>query len=145
MGSPPPTTIEPLVEMAGFFAAHGIWCVSDGEVLVPMLAYQSEGGMPQMLRLTMDRLEVAVAHGRQWLTANPEGAVHAVLVYDSYLSLPEGRFDALTLEFRAFGPQPVAATMAVPYRSAGSAEGFAIHRPSSSGSRQTIASPTTLR
>lgn len=78
MSSPLPTTIEPLVEMAGFFAAHGIWGVSDGEALVPMLAYQAEGGKPQMLRLAMDRLEVAVAHGRQWLATNPEGAVHAV-------------------------------------------------------------------
>jgi len=25
--------------MAGFFAAHGVWCVSTGETLTPMFAY----------------------------------------------------------------------------------------------------------
>ncbi len=28
--------------LAGFFAAHAIWCVSDGGPLIPMVAYDSE-------------------------------------------------------------------------------------------------------
>ena len=28
--------------LAGFFGAHAIWCISDGETLIPMLGYTDE-------------------------------------------------------------------------------------------------------
>jgi hypothetical protein len=30
-------------ELAGFIAAHAIWCVSDADGLVPMVAFSTEG------------------------------------------------------------------------------------------------------
>lgn len=44
-------------ELAGFFAAHAIWSVSDGETLIPMLAYTTEGGDRKMERLVGDDLD----------------------------------------------------------------------------------------
>jgi hypothetical protein len=38
-------SVEAVAEPAGFFAAHGIWCVSDGGALVPMLAFERPGGI----------------------------------------------------------------------------------------------------
>ena len=41
-------------ELAGFFAAHAIWCVSDGDTLTPMLAYSTAEGERQMVRLDVN-------------------------------------------------------------------------------------------
>ena len=38
-------------ELAGMFAAHAIWCVSDGDTLIPMLVYTDENDERQMERL----------------------------------------------------------------------------------------------
>jgi hypothetical protein len=49
--------MEAVAEHAGFFAAHGIWCVSDGGPLIPMLAFERPGGKREMIRFVMDRLD----------------------------------------------------------------------------------------
>jgi hypothetical protein len=42
--------------LVGFFAAHGIWSIGDGETLVPILGYEQPGGIRGMDRLiTGDR------------------------------------------------------------------------------------------
>ena len=53
--------MERAVELAGFFAAHGIWCVSDGEPLTPMLAQESAANGRNMLRFASEQLEDGVA------------------------------------------------------------------------------------
>jgi hypothetical protein len=69
-------------ELAGSFAAHGVWCVSEGGPLTPMLAHEMPDGSRHMMRLVMDDLRKAVDFGRRRLEENPEGARRAVLVCD---------------------------------------------------------------
>ncbi len=116
-------------ELAGFFAAHAVWCVSDGETLIPMLATQTPSGERKMERLADELLERAVETGKQWLADNREGADRAVLIYDGFLTLPTGKTDALFLEIRVYSSPPASLTMAVPYRHAKDPAGFAVFKP----------------
>jgi hypothetical protein len=115
--------------LAGFFAAHAVWSVSDGETLVPMLALEKPDGSQEMHRLVTDRLEDAVARGHDWLETNHLSAARAVLIYDGYITLTSGKIDALLVEARKHGTQAQSFTIAVPYRHANSPAGFAVHRP----------------
>jgi hypothetical protein len=121
--------MEAVAEHAGFFAAHGIWCVSDGGPLIPMLAFERPGGKREMIRFVMDRLEAGVEQGRRWLADNPEGATHAVLVFDGFITLESGKTDALFIEAVQYQPERAGFGMAVPYRSSDSPQGFAVFRP----------------
>jgi hypothetical protein len=120
------TAPDPAARLAGFFAAHAVWSVSDGATLIPMLASESAEGSRSMSRLVAEELGDAVARGRKALADNPSRAARAVLLYDGYLTLEAGRFDAIFVEARDYGGGH-GFTMAVPYRPA--AEGFAVHRP----------------
>jgi hypothetical protein len=115
--------------LAGFFAAHAVWSVSDGETLVPMLAIERPDGSREMRRLVTDRVEEAVDRGHDWLENNPESVQRAVLIYDGYITLPSGKIDALLVEARKYQPQVQSFAIAVPYRHADSPAGFAVHRP----------------
>ena len=121
--------MEQVVELAGFFAAHAVWCIADGETLVPILAFQREDGEQEFRRLEGEELQVVVAQGKEWLTTNPEGVARAVLVYDALIPLPSGKTDCLMLEVRSYGPNPQSLSIALPYRHAQKAAGFAVHRP----------------
>ncbi|MEH6422278.1 hypothetical protein [Pseudomonas sp. CGJS7] len=116
------------IRLAGFFAAHGVWCVADGESLIPMYAFETAQGERQMVRYASEQAETGVGEGRARLASNPDEARHAVLVHDGYLTLPSGRTDALILSVRDFAGD-LAATVAVPYRNAAHPQGFAVHRP----------------
>jgi hypothetical protein len=117
------------VELAGFFAAHAVWCVCEGETLVPILAFPDQGGAQQFRRLEDERLEDAVARGQQWLAGNPERLTYAVLVYDGFITLASGKTDALVLEVREYEPWNRELRIVVPYRHASASGGFAVHRP----------------
>jgi hypothetical protein len=121
--------MNPTGELAGFFAAHAVWCVSDGETLVPIFAYESSDGSRQMERIEADELQDAVRHAKDRLASNPEAAARAVLVYDGFVTLPDGKTDALIIDALDYGPPRVGFTMAVPYRHAADATGFAVFRP----------------
>lgn len=88
--------VQATVEMAGFFAAHGVWCVSTGETLTPMFAYERPGGR-QMDRLVSERAEEAVALGRERLAGRYGDALRAVFVFDGYVTLADGKTDALLI------------------------------------------------
>ena len=120
--------MQQAIRLAGFFAAHGVWCVADGEALIPIYAYEDADGERKMVRYVGERLEDGVAQARVRLSDNPDSARHAVLVHDGFLSLPSGRSDALILSVRDFAGD-VALTLAVPYRNAAHPLGFAVHRP----------------
>ena len=120
--------MELTVELAGYFAAHAVWCVSEGEVLVPIFASERPDGR-YMDRLVSERVEDAVALGRERLAQDPGGALRAVLVVDGYVTLPEGKTDALLIDGRRYGEPAWSFSMAVPYRHAGDAAGFAVYRP----------------
>lgn len=47
--------------LAGFFAAHALWCLSDSEMLIPMVAYTTADGERKMERLVSEDLSESVA------------------------------------------------------------------------------------
>lgn len=115
--------------MAGFFAAHGVWSVSDGETLIPMLAYEHPDGERGMDRLVHDDVGDAAAAGQEALHAGRDGWVRAALVVDAYLRLETSRVDALVVEAVEYGPARRSLKMAVPYRPRPTPQGFAVYRP----------------
>ncbi|QFG25527.1 hypothetical protein [Actinomadura sp. WMMB 499] len=115
--------------MAGFFAAHGVWSVSTGETLIPMLAYESPNGERGMERLVQDDVGDAARAGQEALHTGQDDRVRAVLVIDAYLHLEAGRVDALIIEAVEYLPSRRSMKMAVPYRPEATSEGFAVFRP----------------
>jgi len=122
--------LEDTATIAGFFAAHAIWCVSDGETLQPMLGFAHADERREMARLETETLEEGVRVGLQWLGENPQAVDQAVLIYDGFITLAgEENLDALIIEARRYGEEPGGFTMAIPYRSASDPKGFAVFRP----------------
>jgi hypothetical protein len=113
--------------LAGFFAAHGIWCVSEGETLVPMLAYEYADGERGMDRLMYDDYAEGARAGQAALEDGDPSWASAVLVADGYFHLEHGKADALIIEAVQYGPYRQTLSLAVPYRHADA--GFAVHRP----------------
>ena len=52
-----------------------------------------------------------------------------MLAYDGHITLPSGKTDAIFLEIRNYGKDNQTLFMAIPYRHASFADGFAVHRP----------------
>jgi hypothetical protein len=119
--------------LAGFFAAHGIWCVSEGETLVPMLGYEHADGDRGMDRLLFDDYAEAARAGQDALADGDPSWVSAVLVADAYINLDQGKTDALIVEAVQYGPYRQTLSVAVPYRPAQDPRGFAVHRPKFTG------------
>ena len=120
------------VEFAGFLLAHGVWSISQGDALAPMVGYCA-GGERTLLQLESGRTEDMVAQGTEFLVANTEKASHAALIYDGYARLPEGRLDALIADVVAYDTPRRTMQIVVPYRPADSEEGFPVHRPKFQG------------
>lgn len=118
-----------IARMAGFFAAHGVWSVSDGETLIPLLGYADADGTHGMDRLMFDDVADAAKAGQEALEAGRNGRVRAVLVADAYLHLEAGRIDALIIDAVEYLPARRSVKMAVPYRPRATPEGFAVYRP----------------
>ncbi|WP_125617620.1 hypothetical protein [Actinomadura sp. WAC 06369] len=118
-----------MAAMAGFFAAHGVWSVSDGETLIPMLAYERPNGERGMDRLVHDDVGNAAAAGQEALRTGRDGWVRAALVVDAFLHLDTGRVDALVVESVEYGSSPRSLKMAVPYRPQQAPQGFGVYRP----------------
>lgn len=123
-----PQSIEVAAELAGYFVAHAVWCVAGGETLVPILAFQGRTGEQEFRRLEGEELQVEVARGQDWLSANPESVEIATLIYDGFVTLESGKTDALIAEIRSFGSEPASLKIVIPYRHAREG-GFAVHRP----------------
>jgi hypothetical protein len=115
--------------LAGFFAAHAVWCVSTGETLIPMLAYTSHDDETTMERIVIaDELETCVAHGKEKAERNPMEARESALLYDGRMRIGSDKIDAIIIEIRSYSdPQPQA-VMAVPYTPKDSPQ-FRVHRP----------------
>lgn len=115
-------------KLSGFFAAHAIWCVSDGDTLIPMIAYTTGSGERKMERMAHDDIEAAVAAGRDRLQSGELDADDAALIYDGRITLETGKFDAIIIEMQTeFSPQSKA-TIAVPY-SPSTSGAFRVHKP----------------
>jgi hypothetical protein len=111
---------------AGFFAAHAVWSVSEGEVLIPMLVHPGEGGKASMTRLVSDDSRRAVAEAKTRLADDAARHGAALLLYDTFVTLGDWRTDAIVIEATTGAARLV---MAVPYRNAKSEEGFAVYKP----------------
>jgi hypothetical protein len=115
-------------ELAGFIAAHAIWCVSDADGLVPMVAFATEDGQRKLERLVFDDAGAAVEHGRRRLEDDPLTANDGVLAYDGRITTEDGKRDAIVLELRSYAFPRARATIAVPYTPRSSGR-FRVHRP----------------
>jgi hypothetical protein len=116
-------------KLAGYFAAHAILCVSDGENLIPMLAYTNEDDERKMERLIInDDLEASVAFGKEKLESNEMDANDAVLLYDGRITIGNEKLDAIIIEMRAYFSPGSKAIMAVPYTPKTSGT-FLVHKP----------------
>jgi hypothetical protein len=115
-------------ELAGFIAAHAIWCVSDADGLVPMVAFTSEDGQRKLERLVFDDASAAVEQGRRRLEDDPFSAVDGVLAYEGRITVEGGKLDAIILEMRSYGFPWAKATTAVPYTPRSSGR-FLVHKP----------------
>ena len=116
-------------KLAGFFAAHAIWCVSDGETLVPMLAYTTEDNERKMDRLVInDDLQASVAYGKEKLESNEMDANDSVLLYDGRIPIGKEKVDAIIIEMRAYFSPGSEAVMAIPYTPKQTGK-FRVHKP----------------
>jgi len=116
-------------KLAGFFAAHAIWCVSDGENLIPILAFTTDSGDRKMERLIInDNLEDSVNFGNQKLESNEMDAIDAVLLYDGLIPLNGKKIDAVIIKIRAYFSPKSKATLVVPYTPKTSGR-FRVHKP----------------
>jgi hypothetical protein len=115
--------------LAGFFTAHGIWCVSEGETLVPLIGYLHADGEYGMDRLMYDDYAEGARAGQDALADGDPSWIGAVLVVDGYIHLAQGKTDALIVEAVQYGPYRQSMQLAVPYRTADDPRGFAVHKP----------------
>lgn len=115
--------------LAGFLAAHAVWSISDGEILIPIYGYASNSGERIMERLAHEQLEDAVVAGKDMLESNPTNSLASVLIYDGRITLDIGKVDALIVEFRNYQEDKGAVTVALPYTPRTEGNTFAIHRP----------------
>ena len=115
-------------ELAGYFAAHAIWSVSDEDRLIPMLAFTNEKDEKKMERLVMDDAGAAVEFGRQKLESNGMDANDAVLVYDGRIPVNGEKMDAIIIEIRSYFSPESQLTFAVPYTPISSGK-FTVYKP----------------
>jgi len=115
--------------LAGFFAAHGIWSVSGGETLIPMLGFEQHNGERGMDRLVYGDIGDGARAGLESLRRNDHNAARAVLVVDGYVHLDSGKTDSIIVEAVEYGTSRPSIKVAVPYRPQPSRLGFAVHRP----------------
>jgi len=115
-------------ELAGFIAAHAVWCVSDADSLIPMVAFTTEDGERTLERLVFDDAGDAIEHGRRRLEDDPLGANDGVLAYDGRITAEGGKLDAIILEMRSYAFPWAKATIAVPYTPRNSGR-FRVHKP----------------
>jgi len=102
-------------KIAGYFAAHAIWGVSENPMLTPMLAYITEDGERKMERFVGEDAAATVAQVQQKLERNDMDADDACLLYDGRIPLGQEKSDAIIIEMRAYFSPHSEAIIAVPY------------------------------
>jgi maltooligosyltrehalose synthase len=116
-------------KLAGFIAAHGIWCVSDGETLIPIYAYTNENNERILNRLVSEQLEEAVSIGKIKLENNEIDATDAVFIFDGRIPIEDKKYDSLIVEIRSYFSPESKVTMAIPYSLAEPRQTFRVHKP----------------
>jgi hypothetical protein len=115
--------------LSGFFAAHAVWSISDGEMLIPIYAYLDESDQRHLERLDAVPADVAVKQARDQLDRNPHKAKCAVLIYDGYMTIAGVKTDALMLEIRDYSDSPKSVRIAIPYSPKSEKSAFVVYRP----------------
>ena len=128
-------TMKDAADVAGFFAAHAVWSICEGETLIPIYAFVDADGQRRMERMAHQQLEHGVHAGKQRLEEPEEGVMVKVLIFDGRIPWEGGKLDALIVEWRD-GSEPVGrAVVAIPYTPAAKkgffrkAVPFAVHKP----------------
>ena len=121
--------MKEVFEVVGETVAQSIWNLSAGGTPIPLLSTVDEDGHANYMQLAMDNSDDAIRYGREKLDRHEEGKIGAVFVADGYISLDDGTTDALVLEVRVYRDVVIKCQMVIPYRSANSVNGFAIHKP----------------
>ena len=97
--------MQETAQLAGFVAAHAILRVSEGESLtMPLLVVEKEDGSTQLIEVTGNSSEDAVAKGEKLMEKPVPGARRAVLAFEAFLNLPPGKTDAIFLHACCFRP-----------------------------------------
>lgn len=121
--------MQETVQLAGFVAAHAIRCISEGKSLtMPLLVIEKDEGA-QFIEVTAPSSEEAVRKAERLMKKPGPGARRGLVAVEAFLNLPTGQTDAILLHGRCYEPPSPALFMAVPFRPAGAAGGFAVFRP----------------
>lgn len=115
-------------ELAGFIAAHAVWCLADADDFTPMLAFTLEDEQRKLERLALDNRSAAVEYGRERLERDPFSAFDGVLAYSGRITVGADTSDAIILEMRSYCFPWAKATIAVPFTPASSGR-FRVHPP----------------
>lgn len=119
--------MENVLRMAGRYAAHAIWSISDGETLIPIVGYLDKDNNTSMERLAMGSAQ-ALELGENRISALGSDKHGAVLIKDGAVTLETGKTDSLILDI-AFADKPANRLyLLIPYRHASHPDGFAVHR-----------------
>ncbi|MFT4908617.1 MAG: hypothetical protein ACI978_002714 [Oleispira sp.] len=114
--------------MAGFITAHAIYSIYEGETLIPIHAYRGSDQKNNLIRLTNENLEEAVSLGRKSMEENTYEADIAVLAYDGYIPLDDGKYDSIFIEFADYSNMSEF-TLAIPYKSKTPDNPFVVYKP----------------
>lgn len=117
-----------VMHMSGMLCARTVAEIAGANMVVPALASSMPDGQRTVQQLMFETNEEAVNTGLRYLKTNPEKALQMAFVYDAYIKLAHGRFDALIIEICTKYPSPYSMTLAVPYRPANHPQGVAFHR-----------------
>lgn len=119
-------------KLAGMFAAHAIWSVSDNgtDPMSPMFVYTQEDGQRKMIRLISDTFESSVQKGRELLESNEMDANDGALLYDGRITIEGTKIDAILIAIRTYFSPGSEALLAVPYTPKKSFfSRFRVHKP----------------
>ncbi len=114
--------------MAGFISAHAIYSIYEGETLIPIHAYRGSDQKNNLIRLTNESLEEAVSLGQKSMKENTYEANIAVLAYDGYIPLDDGKYDSIFIEFTDYSNMSEF-TLAIPYKPKTPKNPFVVYKP----------------
>jgi hypothetical protein len=122
--------LNKLMELAGFFTAHAVWTVSLQQgPLAPILVTEGAGER-SMTRFDKEKsMELAVAKAQDLLDSNSAEADRGILLYDAFVTLDEGRCDAIIVQGVDHDSGTLKMEIIQPYRPPNAPGGFAVMQP----------------
>lgn len=116
------------VEMVGYCAAHAVYSVCDGEVLIPIVGILRDDGQTQLTRLVGGSIETT-AGGARKLSELGADMLGACFIRDAVMTSATGKTDCLLIDVRFSADREREMQFVLPYRNAGHADGFGVNRP----------------